>query len=126
MIRDSIITVAAIAIIASTGDVPSASGVTQEARVRIVLVGDSTVAEDSGWGPGFRRLARDGAEVVNVAANGRSSKSFIDEGLWTKALAARGQYLPDSVRPQRRTWKGSRAGNRSEDDVSSVHGTLRR
>lgn len=92
MIRDSIITVAAIAIIASTGDVPSASGVTQEARVRIVLVGDSTVAEDSGWGPGFRRLARDGAEVVNVAANGRSSKSFIDEGLWTKALAARGQY----------------------------------
>jgi pectinesterase len=37
-------------------------------------------------------LAREGAEVVNIAANGRSSKSFIDEGLWAKALAARGQY----------------------------------
>ena len=63
-----------------------------QAQTRIVLVGDSTVAEDSGWGPGLRRLAREGAEVVNVAANGRSSKSFIDEGLWARALAARGQY----------------------------------
>ncbi len=60
--------------------------------IRIVLVGDSTVAEDSGWGPGFRRLGNSGVEIVNVAANGRSSKSFIDEGLWTKALAVRGQY----------------------------------
>jgi pectinesterase len=60
--------------------------------LRIVLVGDSTVAEESGWGPGFRRLAREGVDVQNFAANGRSSKSFIDEGLWAKALAARGQY----------------------------------
>ena len=81
--------IAAFAIIASTS---SASGHMQNATVRIVLVGDSTVAEESGWGPGFRHLARDGAEVVNFAANGRSSKSFVDEGLWTKALAARGQY----------------------------------
>jgi pectinesterase len=27
-----------------------------------------------------------------MAANGRSSKSFIDEGLWSKALEARGRY----------------------------------
>ena len=71
----------------------SATGaVRQTPAVRIVLVGDSTVAEDSGWGPGFRRLATSGVEIVNIAANGRSSKSFIDEGLWTKALAAHGQY----------------------------------
>jgi pectinesterase len=31
-------------------------------------------------------------EVTNLAAAGRSSKSFIDEGLWAKALAARGNY----------------------------------
>jgi pectinesterase len=60
-------------------------------RVRIVLVGDSTVTDDSGWGAGFRRLAS-GAEVVNLAANGRSSKSFIDEGRWADALAKRGDY----------------------------------
>jgi lysophospholipase L1-like esterase len=60
--------------------------------IRIVLVGDSTVTDDSGWGAGFRRFATDRIEVVNTAANGRSSKSFIDEGRWAEALAKRGQY----------------------------------
>lgn len=60
--------------------------------IRIVLVGDSTVTDDSGWGAGFTALAADTVEVVNTAANGRSSKSFIDEGRWTEALARRGQY----------------------------------
>ena len=49
-------------------------------KVRIVLVGDSTVTEDSGWGAGFRHLAAAGTEVVNLAANGRSSKSYIVVG----------------------------------------------
>jgi pectinesterase len=57
----------------------------------VVLVGDSTVTDDSGWGAGFRECVKD-VEIVNVAANGRSSKSFIDEGRWKEALAARGQY----------------------------------
>jgi pectinesterase len=61
-------------------------------RIRVVLVGDSTVTDDSGWGAGLRQLATDAVEVVNTAANGRSSKSFIDEGRWTEALAQRGQY----------------------------------
>ena len=81
---------ALIGVIASGPATSQTNG--QQTRVRIVLVGDSTVAEDSGWGPGFRRLANDNAEVVNIAANGRSSKSFIDEGLWAKALAAHGKY----------------------------------
>ena len=81
----------AIPIITNARDV-STQARGQETPVRIVLVGDSTVAEESGWGPGFRRLAKDGVEVLNMAANGRSSKSFIDEGLWSKALAARGRY----------------------------------
>jgi lysophospholipase L1-like esterase len=64
----------------------------QSGNTRIVLVGDSTVTDDSGWGTGFRRLMADGVEVINTAANGRSSKSFIDEGRWAEALAKRGQY----------------------------------
>jgi lysophospholipase L1-like esterase len=60
--------------------------------IRIVLVGDSTVTDDSGWGGGFRLLVTSGAEVVNTAANGRSSKSFIAEGRWSEALAKKGQY----------------------------------
>ena len=60
--------------------------------IRIVLVGDSTVTDDSGWGTGFKHLVADGVEVINAAANGRSSKSFISEGRWADALAQRGQY----------------------------------
>lgn len=82
--------VAGLAFVASILCAPDAQS--QPQPIRIVLVGDSTVAEQSGWGPGFRRLAKEGVEVVNMAANGRSSKSFIDEGLWSKALAAQGRY----------------------------------
>lgn len=65
----------------------------QSARpVRIVLVGDSTVTDDSGWGAGFKQLGLERVEVVNLAANGRSSKSYIDEGRWKDALARRGDY----------------------------------
>ena len=60
--------------------------------VLIVLVGDSTVTDHSGWGAGFRLMVADGARVINTAANGRSSKSFLDEGRWKDALAQRGQY----------------------------------
>ena len=60
--------------------------------IRIVLVGDSTVTDDSGWGSGVKQLVTADVEVINTAANGRSSKSFIDEGRWTEALAKRGQY----------------------------------
>src|SRR4051812_2672006 len=80
----------ALAIVFATVQVPFARG--QVKPIRIVLVGDSTVAEESGWGPGFRKLAGSSVEVVNLAANGRSSKSFIDEGRWTEALAQQGQY----------------------------------
>ena len=62
------------------------------APIRIVLGGDSTVTDDSGWGAGFKRLVADNVEVINTAANGRSSKSFVDEGRWADALAKRGHY----------------------------------
>jgi lysophospholipase L1-like esterase len=70
----------------------AASASARQATIRIVLVGDSTVTDDSGWGSGFRKLMSDRVEVINTAANGRSSKSFIDEGRWTDALTKRGQY----------------------------------
>ncbi len=58
----------------------------------IVLVGDSTVGESSGWGPGFRQVVGTRATVENTAQNGRSSKSFRAEGHWDKALALKGDY----------------------------------
>jgi len=54
---------------------------------RIVLVGDSTVNHSTGWGSGFcDRLAGE-IECFNESRNGRSSKSYRDQGLWKRALA---------------------------------------
>jgi len=60
--------------------------------VRIVLVGASTVATYTpeqvkvGWGQMLPEFLAPQATVVNLAKGGRSSKSFITEGLWDKAL----------------------------------------
>lgn len=82
---------AAVLVVCSTNATrPGAAAI--QPPIRIVLAGDSTVTDDSGWGSGFRKLVSDRVEVINTAANGRSSKSFIDEGRWTDALAKRGQY----------------------------------
>src|SRR5262245_16704329 len=62
-------------------------------RARIVLVGDSTVAEGGGWGPGFRAMFGADVDVVNLALNGRSSKSFLDEGAWTAATPNGANYV---------------------------------
>jgi lysophospholipase L1-like esterase len=80
----------AFAAIGASTFVPMANP--QPQTIRIVLVGDSTVTDDSGWGFGFRKLVTPAVEVINVAANGRSSKSFIDEGRWADALSKKGQY----------------------------------
>ena len=60
--------------------------------VKIVLVGDSTVATGGGWGPGFCAVMTPNVSCIDDALNGRSSKSFIDEGAWKKALAEHGDY----------------------------------
>lgn len=63
---------------------------------RIHMIGDSTMADkplepaqpERGWGQLFPLYTRDPSRVVNYAMNGRSTKSFIDEGRWAKVLAA--------------------------------------
>ena len=62
------------------------------APVTIVLVGDSTVAPQGGWGPGFCADLTANATCIDDALNGRSTKSFIDEGAWKKALDRHGDY----------------------------------
>lgn len=61
--------------------------------LRVVLVGDSTVNDVGGWGPGFRSYFAPDLEVVNLARNGRSSKSFRAEGLWEPAVTGRPDYI---------------------------------
>ena len=60
------------------------------------LMGDSTMAEknleggnpERGWGMMFQNFLDQDVKVVNYAQNGRSTKSFIDLGLWDKVYGA--------------------------------------
>jgi polygalacturonase/lysophospholipase L1-like esterase len=65
----------------------------QSAKVRIVLVGDSTVTDKDGWGKGFSRRLGANVECINMAKGGRSSKSYMSEGWWKKALELKGDYI---------------------------------
>src|ERR1043166_160038 len=62
-------------------------------KIHIVLVGDSTVTDNAGWGKGFARCLKDDVEVINLSKGGRSSSSFIKEGSWKKALDLKPDYV---------------------------------
>jgi len=62
------------------------------ASVHIVLVGDSTVTDNAGWGLGFRQFLADDVELTNTSRGGRSSMSFVREGRWQAALELGGDY----------------------------------
>ena len=67
--------------------------------VTVFMIGDSTMANKSldggnqerGWGHVLSGFFSENIRVENHAVNGRSSKSFIDEGRWQKVL--------DRIRP---------------------------
>jgi lysophospholipase L1-like esterase len=64
----------------------------QGGPVKIVLVGDSTVATGGGWGPGFCAVMTPNVTCIDDALNGRTTRSFIDQGAWQKALDRHGDY----------------------------------
>jgi len=61
--------------------------------LRLVLIGDSTVCDyptnkaQRGWGQYVQGYFKNEVKVINLAKGGRSTKTFIQEGLWNKALA---------------------------------------
>jgi lysophospholipase L1-like esterase len=68
--------------------------------LRLVIIGDSTVSEypkeqvSRGWGQFIQEQFKDGTvQVTNLAMPGRSTKTFIEEGRWEKAL----EQKPDFV-----------------------------
>lgn len=67
--------------------------------ITVVIVGDSTVATydetniKRGWGQFMQSKFKDNVTVYNLARSGRSSKSYIDEGLWSEALAKKPDYV---------------------------------
>ena len=66
----------------------------ESAKVTVHLAGDSTMAEklfakrpETGWGEKLQALFNDDVRVRNLAKNGRSTRTFIGEGLWDRLLA---------------------------------------
>jgi lysophospholipase L1-like esterase len=74
-------------------DEPKQADAPAPARVRIALVGDSTVTDASGWGRGFAARLEPAATCLNRARSGRSSRSYINEGHWEKVLAEKPDYI---------------------------------
>lgn len=63
--------------------------------IRIILVGDSTMAVGSGYGPGFCASVAPQVTCWNMAKGGRSTKSYREEGSWAQvieALAQKGSF----------------------------------
>jgi lysophospholipase L1-like esterase len=91
------VTAAATALAVCRIAAPAALGVAADEparpKVRIVLVGDSTVIDDGGWGGAFAKLLGPDAECVNLAKSGRSSRSYRAEGHWQKALEQKPAYI---------------------------------
>ena len=81
---------------------PKALGAVMEEKsgpTLVVIVGDSTVANYAaekparGWGMYVQEHFKAGVVVSNLAANGRSTKTFIEEGRWKTALALKPDYV---------------------------------
>ena len=71
-------------------------------KVKIFLAGDSTIAiketkafPETGWGMPFVHFWDSTVSVVNKAKNGRSTKTFLSEGLWKSIMdeAKDGDYV---------------------------------
>ena len=83
--------------VAMTGFIAS-----EKKPIRIFLAGDSTMSikekkawPETGWGMPFQTFWDSTVTVVNKAKNGRSTKTFISEGLWQSivSVAEEGDYV---------------------------------
>lgn len=64
-------------------------------KITLHLIGDSTCAPkperkrpETGWGEKFEQFFNENIEVRNYARNGRSTRTFIEEGRWDSVSAA--------------------------------------
>jgi lysophospholipase L1-like esterase len=61
---------------------PAHAAAAQPEAIRVILVGDSTMATNSGYGDAFCARFTPQVSCINLARGGRSTKSFREEGRW--------------------------------------------
>ena len=73
-----------------------------EPPIKIVLVGDALCAQkrddlrpETGWGEKLGGFFKDNVTIVNLGANGSSTKSYRNDGRWSKAIGqiGRGDFV---------------------------------
>ena len=85
----------ALSALAACANPPSNAPATALAPIRVILVGDSTLAPSNGYGDALCQRFKSPVTCINLAKNGRSSGSYRAEGLWAQVqtlLADRGAY----------------------------------
>jgi len=107
-------------ILAAVTLIASQSSMQAQSAPRLHLAGDSTMADkptdppnpEHGWGQLLPKFFKDPAMIVNYAANGRSTRSFITEG--------RSQKLIDAL--QRGDWVIIQFAHNDEKIFPNAHG----
>lgn len=95
---------------------------THTQALNIVLVGDSTVTDYEGWGKAFAGRFNSDVKVENFSMEGRSSKSFYNEGRLDKALVGKPDYVLIQFGHNDQPGKGA---DRETDPASSFRDFLR-
>jgi lysophospholipase L1-like esterase len=72
-------------------------------KITVFLIGDSTMSDkpnpeinpERGWGQMLPQFFKENVTIKNFAVNGRSTKSFIDEGRWDTVVSKiqKGDYV---------------------------------
>ena len=73
---------AAVALVAAAAHAQDSAS-----SLRVILVGDSTMATKSGYGDALCARFKPEVNCLNLAKGGRSTKSFRAEGLWDQMMA---------------------------------------
>jgi lysophospholipase L1-like esterase len=70
-----------------------------QSPLKIAIASDSTACDypltgtQRGWGQFIQGYFRSSVQVLNFAKGGRSTKTFLNEGLWAKTLAAKPDFI---------------------------------
>lgn len=76
----------------------AAFGFQEKKKIRVFLAGDSTMSikevkafPETGWGMPFAHFWDSTVKIINRARNGRSTRTFISEGIWNSIITETGE-----------------------------------
>lgn len=65
----------------------------EQAPIRLLLVGDSTVTDDAGWGGAIGEFLKPNVRVINRAVKGAASRNYFDDGYLQRALEEKPDFV---------------------------------